>query len=336
MEIKNNYSLKEKNTFALDAKAKLFAAPKSIDGLKKLLQNEELKKEALFVLGGGSNVLFLNDFDGLVIQPLLFGKEIVAQDESHVLVQAKAAEDWDGFVEWTVNQGFGGLENLSLIPGSVGACPVQNIGAYGVEAGDVIEKVEAIEIETGKLHSFKKEECEFAYRNSIFKNRLKGKYIITSVYFSLSKKPAFKINYGAVKQELEKMGGLSLQSVRQAVINIRKSKLPEPEECPNAGSFFKNPMVSKDHLEQLQIKFPDIVSYKVDESNYKLAAGWMIDKLGWKGESHGSAAVHDKQALVLVNKNNASGAEIIELAKKIQQSVVDTFNVELEMEVNVV
>ena len=225
---------------------------------------------------------------------------------------------------------------LLVFPGSVGACPVQNIGAYGVEVGDVIEKVEAIEVLTGKAHEFTKGECQFAYRNSIFKSSLKGKFIITSVNFKLSKKPILKTHYGAVEEELKKLGEVNLRNIRQAVINIRESKLPNPDEMPNAGSFFKNPVVSKNDLNTIKRKFPDVVAYKVDEGNYKLAAGWMIDRLGWKGESHGGAAVHDKQALVLVNKNGATGKDILELAKKIQESVLENFNVKLECEVNII
>jgi UDP-N-acetylmuramate dehydrogenase len=302
MDILRNYSLKEKNTFAIDAKAKLFVAPKSIDELKAVLANEALKKEPLLVLGGGSNILFISDFDGLIIYPSLCGKEIVMDTENEVWVKANAAEDWDEFVSWTVDLGYGGLENLSLIPGSVGACPVQNIGAYGVEVAEVIENVKAVEISTQKLHEFSNEECEFGYRNSVFKNKLKGKFIITSVTFKLQKHPEFKTHYGAVNAELEKIGDVSLSSVRQAVINIRESKLPKPEVTPNAGSFFKNPVVGKEKFKSLEEKYPEIVAYKADDVSYKLAAGWMIDYLGWKGKTFGGAAVHEKQALVLVNK----------------------------------
>jgi len=336
MEVQKNYSLKEKNTFGIDAKAKLFAAPKSVEELELIFTFDDFKSEKLLILGGGSNMLFTSDFDGFAIHPEIFGRNIIFEDENNVIVLANASEDWDGFVEWTVNKGLGGLENLSLIPGTVGACPIQNIGAYGVEVGDVIEKVDAIEISTGKLHQFTNDECRFEYRNSIFKSILRGQFIITSVYFKLLKEPNFKIHYGAVEEELKKLGTVNLKNIRQAVINIRESKLPDPTNTPNAGSFFKNPVVSKEHLENIQKDYPEIVSYKIDDDNFKLAAGWMIDKLGWKGQCHGGAAVHDKQALVLVNKNNASGKEIIELAQKIRQSVIDNFKVELEFEVNVI
>ncbi|NJO88705.1 MAG: FAD-binding protein [Chloroflexia bacterium] len=221
MEILRNYSLKGKNTFAIDVCTKLYVGPKSIDELRTLLTDETLKKEPILILGGGSNMLFVRDFNGLVIQSDIRGKEIMNETEDEVWVKAYSAEDWDEFVAWTVNLGYGGLENLSLIPGSVGACPVQNIGAYGVEVADVIEKVEAVEISTGKLHEFSNTECEFGYRNSVFKNKFKEKFIIISVTFKLQKHPEFKTHYGAVNAELHKIGEVSLLSIRQAVINMQ-------------------------------------------------------------------------------------------------------------------
>lgn len=336
MEIYNNYILKDKNTFALDVKTKLYVAPASLKELSEVVMNRHFYEEMQLILGVGSNVLFISDFDGVVIHPSLFGKELVAEDEKQVLIRAMAGEDWDGFVAWTVANGYCGLENLSLIPGSVGACPVQNIGAYGVEVADTIEKVEVMVRETGEIKEISAEECKFTYRGSIFKTEQKEKYIITSVYFSLNKKPQFKTHYGAVETELKKLGEVNLQNIRQAVINIRESKLPDPKKIPNAGSFFKNPVVGKEQYLGLKERFPEIVSYSVDNNSYKLAAGWMIDYLGWKGKTNGGAAVHDKQALVLVNKNNAKGKEIIELAEKIQLSVNEVFGVELEREVNIV
>ncbi len=336
MEILRNYSLKEKNTFAIDANAKLFVAPKTINELQAVLADDILKKEPLLILGGGSNMLFVSDFDGLVVHPNLHGKGIIKETEDEVWVKAHAAEDWDEFVAWNVNLGYGGLENLSLIPGSVGACPVQNIGAYGVEVAELIENVDAIEISTGKLHEFSNAECEFGYRNSVFKNKLKGEFIIISVTFKLQKYPEFKTHYGAVNAELEKIGNVSLASVRQAVINIRESKLPKPEITPNAGSFFKNPVVNMEKFIALKEEYSEIVAYQIDEDSYKLAAGWMIDYLDWKGKTFKGAAVHEKQALVLVNKNNATGNEVVELAKKIQRSVNDLFGVSLEFEVNLI
>lgn len=336
MEIYKNYSLKDKNTFGIDSKAKLYVAPSNLRELAEVVMNRTFDTEPQLILGGGSNMLFVSNFDGLVIHPQLFGKELVEQNKDYVLVKAMAGEDWDTFVEWTVKNGYGGLENLSLVPGTVGACPVQNIGAYGVEVADTIEKVEVMVRKTGEIKELDAKECKFAYRNSIFKTERKGQFIITSVYFKLTKQPQFKTHYGAVEAELEKLGEISLQTVRQAVINIRESKLPDPEKCPNAGSFFKNPAVSKEKYNDLKKRYPEIVAYKIDEGNYKLAAGWMIDYLGWKGKTHGGAAVHDKQALVLVNRNNATGSEIIELAEKIQNSVYESFGVQLEFEVNVV
>jgi len=331
-----NISLKDKNTFGLAAKAKQYIAPESFDELYEMLNDKELIGKPYFILGGGSNLLFVNDFDGLIIHPQLFGKEIIEEEENNVTIKAYAAENWDNFVEWTVEHGFGGLENLSLIPGTVGACPVQNIGAYGVEVADVIEKVEAVEIETLATREFSLEECQFGYRNSVFKNELKNKYIITAVYFRLSKKPTFKIHYGAVEEELKKLGSVNLTTVRQAVINIRQSKLPDPESVPNAGSFFKNPVVNEKHVINLKEKFPDLATYPAGDKQFKIAAGWMIDKLGWKGREFKGAAVHDKQALVLINKNNATGQQIIELAETIRKDVYENFEVNLEFEVNII
>lgn len=335
MKIFQDYSLQTINTFGLFAKAKLFVAPKSVEELKKVISNKELMKEELFVLGGGSNVLFVSDFEGLIIHPQLKGIEIIEENDDFVLVKAHAGEEWDTFVEWTVKNGYGGIENLSLIPGTVGACPVQNIGAYGVEVAETIEKVETIALAKGTIHEFSKAECNFSYRNSIFKKDLKGKYLITSVFFKLNKNLHFITHYGAVDEELKKIGKVSLATVRQAVINIRNSKLPKPEEIPNAGSFFKNPVVDRKQFDSLKERYPEIVVYKIDENHYKIAAGWMIDYLGWKGKTYGGAAVHEKQALVLINKNNAVGKDVLSLAKNIQHSVYENFKVNLEFEINI-
>ena len=335
MEIFKDYPLKDKNTFGIDAIAKQYAKPKSIEELAEIISSDVFDSNQFFILGGGSNVLFTGHFDGLIIHPEIKGKTVVSEDENYVLVKANAGENWDSFVEWTVNKGYSGLENLSLIPGTVGASPIQNIGAYGVEVGDLIDKLEAYEISSGKIKEFVHDDCDFAYRNSVFKGNLRNKYVIISVYYSLSKKPIFKTHYGSVEEELKKMGDLNLNNIRQAIINIRESKLPPPEVCPNAGSFCKNPLVSALHADKLKVKFPEIVMYKAENNQYKLAAGWMIDYLGWKGKSFGGAAVHDKQALVLVNKANASGNEIIYLAGQIKKSVADKFDVDLEFEVNI-
>jgi UDP-N-acetylmuramate dehydrogenase len=336
MEIKENYPLKSLNTFAIDIKSKFYAAPSSIVELTELLSISIYKPLKKLIIGGGSNLLFTKDFDGMVIHPILKEKTIIEKSAEYIIVKAGAGENWDEFVQWTVENSIAGIENLSLIPGTIGACPVQNIGAYGVEVGDLIEKVEAIEIESGTIREFANNECKFGYRESIFKQELKGRYIITSGFFKLALRPDFKINYGALKEELAKFDEISLSTVRQAIINIRESKLPNPVASPNAGSFFKNPSVSKELADDLKSKFPEMVSYTNTDGSVKLAAGWLIDRLGWKGKTLNDAGVHEKQALVLVNKGNATGNQILELASKIKKSVFQTFGVELEYEVNIV
>ncbi|MDF1548059.1 MAG: UDP-N-acetylmuramate dehydrogenase [Bacteroidales bacterium] len=336
MVLLENYSLKERNTFNVDANARYFISPGSLADLIEIINFTDSLGKDIFVLGGGSNVLFINDFNGLIIHPQLFGIEIVNEKDNGVLVKAAASENWDSFVEWTVNNGYCGLENLSLIPGTVGACPVQNIGAYGVEVAESIEKVEAIEILTSKVQTFTNLDCKFGYRNSIFKNELKNKFIITNVYFKLSKIPVLKTHYGAIENELNRMGEVNLINIRQAIIKIRESKLPDPEKIPNAGSFFKNPVITKQHYLSLKKKYPEMVAYQAENNQFKIAAGWMIDKLDWKGKQLNGAAVHENQALVLVNKQNASGKDIFELGKCIQKSVSLAFDINLEFEVNVI
>jgi UDP-N-acetylmuramate dehydrogenase len=300
-----------------------------------VIENKNFIKLKKLVIGGGSNILFTCDFDGLVIYPAIKGKTIIHKNEDEVLVRVGSGENWDEFVEWTINNSFAGLENLSLIPGTVGACPIQNIGAYGVEVSELIEKVEAIEFKTGIIRKFSSQECKFGYRNSVFKKELKDQFIITAVYFKLNLKPEFKTHYGSIQEELQKYGELNLVNIRRAIIDIRQSKLPDPEIIPNAGSFFKNPVIPLKQAELLKSKFPGIVCYKAEEGFEKIAAGWMIDFLGWKGKTHKGAGVHEKQALVLVNKQNATGNDIIELATKIKESVYQTFGLDLEFEVNI-
>ena len=336
MELNQHYSLKSYNTFAIDVLAKYFISPSTVEEILDALSNDMAKGEKKLILGGGSNILFTGDFDGLVIHPDLKGKSIIEKSGGQVLVQAMAGENWDEFVAWTVDHSFAGLENLSLIPGTVGACPVQNIGAYGVEAGDLIEKLVAVEISTGKIVEFSRADCKFAYRNSIFKQEIKNQFIITSVFFRLNLNPVFNTHYGQLGEELIKLGPVSLSTVRQAVIHIRQSKLPDPESIPNAGSFFKNPFVPAEKARRLKTKFPDMISYPDETGFVKLAAAWLIDHLGWKGKIINGAGVHDKQALVLVNHHQANGHQILELASKIKESVYKEFEVELEFEVNII
>lgn len=335
IEIHENYSLKNKNSFKIDVNSDYFAIPKSALQIQGLIAQKKFKNIPTLILGGGCNILFTDNFKGLIINPQIKGLGVEDKTHEHVIVKAGAGENWDSFVEWTVKHGYGGIENLSLIPGTVGASPVQDIGAYGVEVKNVIIKVNAIELDTGKFRVFNNEECKFIYRGSIFKNELKGKYIITDVYFKLRKKPTFITNYGNIGQELSKFDKIDLKTVRQAVINIRETKLPDPENIPNAGSFFKNPVVSKQKYDELLKQFPDLVSYPIEKNQVKLAAGWLIDYCAWKGKSIGQAGVHKKQALVLVNNGNANGKEILFLAEEIRKSVAQEFVVDLDFEVNI-
>lgn len=280
-------------------------------------------------------MLFTGDFDGMILHSAIKGFEVVSENEDEVLVRAGAGEVWDDFVAYTVEKGWYGAENLSLIPGEVGASAVQNIGAYGVEAKDLIVKVDTLEVETGKERVFGNEECGYAYRESVFKHALKGKYIVTYVTYRLSKHPSYRLDYGNVRSELEKRGcELTLENVRQTIIDIRESKLPDPKVQGNAGSFFMNPIVPRPLFEELQGKYPSMPFYEVDSERVKIPAAWMIDQCGWKGKQLGHAGVHSKQALVLVNCGGATGQEIIALSEEIQRSVFDKFGVRISPEVN--
>ena len=330
-----NHPLDNLNTFGVSAKAKHFYEAQSLNDLMNAVKAIP-KNSPLLVLGGGSNVLFTNDFDGTVIRPNIMGIEEIYSDKDFVTLSVGAGEDWDEFVGKTVEMGLGGLENLSLIPGNVGASPIQNIGAYGVEAKDCIEWVVGLSIETLEMVKYTNPECNFGYRDSIFKRELKGKVIVTHVCFKLAKKPTLKTHYGNLEEELSKLGSKNLQSVRQAVINIRNAKLPDPKTLGNAGSFFKNPIITVELAKKLQNFYGTIPTYPVTEKLVKLPAGWLIEKAGWKGKRTGNVGVHQNQALVLVNYGGARGTDVLALAKQIQDSVSEKFAVELEMEVNVV
>lgn len=337
MMLLENQSLKLYNTFHIEATARYFAAFKNMDELQELLSMPESNKQ-LLVLGGGSNMLFTKDFDGLVIKNELTGIRKVHEDEHYVYVESGAGENWHQFVQYCINNNWGGVENLSLIPGNTGASPMQNIGAYGVEIKDVFYSLEAYHIKEKKLHQFTLNDCAFGYRESVFKKKCKGEFVITKVVFRLSKDPVFNIAYGAITQELDAMGvkDLTVKAISQAVINIRQSKLPDPNDVGNAGSFFKNPTVSNDQYEQLRVAFTGIVGYPLPDGNVKLAAGWLIEQCGWKGYRKGDAGCHSKQALVLVNYGNAKGNDVFHLSEDILQSVKNKFNVTLEREVNIV
>ena len=335
MNIQHNYPLLAHNTFGMDVEASVFVEYESVTELKEILLHQLCPEGKWLHIGGGSNLLFTGDFDGMILHSAIKGFEVVSENEDEVLVRAGAGEVWDDFVAYTVEKGWYGAENLSLIPGEVGASAVQNIGAYGVEAKDLIVKVDTLEVETGKERVFGNEECGYAYRESVFKHALKGKYIVTHVTYRLSKHPSYRLDYGNVRAELEKRGcELTLENVRQTIIDIRESKLPDPKVQGNAGSFFMNPIVPRPLFEELQGKYPSMPFYEVDAERVKIPAAWMIDQCGWKGKQLGHAGVHNKQALVLVNCGGATGQEIIALSEEIQRSVLDKFGVRISPEVN--
>ena len=332
--IQTNKNLKEYNTFGISVKAEMFAVFSSIEELKQILSHRNGKN--LLVLGGGSNLLLTKDFDGLVIKNEIKRFEVIEETASEVIVESGAGENWHEFVLNCIDKGFGGIENLSLIPGSVGASPMQNIGAYGVEIKDVFESLSAYHIASGEIHYFDKTKCEFGYRESIFKNKVKGEYIILTVTFRLTKNPTINSSYGAINEQLKVMG-IQVPTIKElsaAVIAIRQSKLPDPKIIGNAGSFFKNPTVEIALLEQIQKNYPDIPNYPALNGR-KLAAGWLIEKAGWKGRTFDNYGVHKLQALVLVNYGNCTGQEIFDLSSQIIQDVFEKFGVLLEREVNI-
>ena len=337
MNIIPNFSLKKHNTFGIEAKAKQFIAVHSVDDLKTVLQENLTEKK--FVLGGGSNMLLTQDIDALVIHIDLKGKKIIKEDENFVWIESQAGENWHEFVLWTINQDFGGLENMSLIPGNVGTTPVQNIGAYGTEIKDTFVSCEAMNIATQEMKNFTNVECHFGYRESIFKHEVKDQYIITSAVFKLTKKDhKINISYGDIKLELanKKIETPSLIDVSNAVIAIRQSKLPDPKELGNSGSFFKNPILLKSEFEPIHKKFPEMKFYEISETEVKVPAGWLIEQAGFKGKRFGDAGIHKNQALVLVNYGNATGQEILNVSKDIQATVLKEFGISIEAEVNVI
>ena len=342
MNIQQNISLKPYNTFGIDVTASRFVSVDSFYSLQEILT----KEKDVFLLSGGSNMLLTKNINKLVVHINSKGISIDRENENDVHITVNAGEDWHDFVLWCISQNYGGLENLSLIPGYVGTSPIQNIGAYGVEIKDVITKVEGIDISTTKRVEFSNVDCAFGYRNSIFKNELKGKVVITSVSFKLSKKQhQLNTSYGAIEQELAAKNIINptIKEVSDAVIFIRQSKLPDPKKIGNSGSFFKNPVISSKQFKKLQDKYPNIPFYKIAAANkkdtpfsYKIPAGWLIETAGFKGKRFGDCGVHEKQALVLVNYNNASGADVYKLAKKIQETILATFEITLDIEVNVI
>lgn len=334
MVSEENVSLKKYNTFGLDYKADRIIHVSDEAEIRNICRSHASERH--FILGGGSNLLFTRDYDGTIIHHSGTGIKIEKTDPGSVLVTVEAGLNWDLFVEWTVKNELYGLENLSLIPGNVGASPVQNIGAYGAEVSDYIEKVEAIRISDGKKVLFGNNECGFDYRYSIFKGEEKGRYIVTQIHFRLGKSPSFILDYGTVKEEALKMGKISQENIRQAVINIRRSKLPDPAVTGNAGSFFKNPVVPVTIVEEIKQNFPAIPVYPEKSGFLKIAAGWLIEQCGLKGTRSGDAGVHEKQALVIINYGKATGKEIYELSELVRNKVRETFGISLEREVEIV
>lgn len=342
MQVQKNILIKPYNSFGISVYANQFATFNSVDELAELLEFKQLptanRHPSTLILGGGSNILFTKNYAGLVFKNEIKGIKIIKEDEHHIYVQAGAGENWHQFVLYCIKHGLAGVENLSLIPGNIGASPMQNIGAYGVEIKDVFYSLEAYHIRDKKMVNFTLNDCEFGYRESVFKRKLKDEFVIMDVTFRLNRIADYKVSYGAIGQELEKMGvqDLSIQAISQAVINIRSSKLPDPAVIGNAGSFFKNPEISSSQFAVLSLQFAGIVGYDLPHGNVKLAAGWLIEQCGWKAFRKGDAGCYEKQALVLVNYGNATGNEIYNLSEEILQSVKVKFGVVLEREVNIV
>ncbi len=359
MQIQENISLKPYNTFGIDVKARYFGKFKSVEELSELIVADSRLSEGVLVdtthdspliLGGGSNILFTSDFDGLVLKNEIKGINKVKEDEEFVYVQAGAGENWHQFVLHCIENNWAGVENLSLIPGNVGATPMQNIGAYGVEIKDVFHELKAFHLEEKTNYTFGLKDCDFGYRESVFKKKYSGQFVILNVTYRLRKKAVFNTSYGAIEQELEKMGvkALSIKAISDAVIHIRSSKLPDPAETGNAGSFFKNPEINGEQFLNLKAEFPSIIFFELGNGNIKLAAGWLIEQCGppagpggpesvtWKGVRRGDAGCHAKQALVLVNYGQATGGEIYQLSEEIVESVAKKFGVKLEREVNII
>ncbi len=337
MKFEEKYSLKDYNSFHVEHYARYFGRFNTLKSLYTFFKNKDIKDNIL-ILGGGNNILFTKDFEAYVLKNEIKGIEIIFEDADSVIIKAGAGEDWDSFVSYCVERGWGGLENLSLIPGTVGSSPIQNIGAYGVEVKDVIVSVDTFHIDKLKNETFDNSTCEFGYRDSVFKKRFKHTHIITGVRFMLHKNNTLNTGYKALSDELEsrKIYKPDIKDIRQLVCDIRNSKLPDPKLLGNAGSFFQNPLVNKTFYERLKIREPKLIAYPSGDNYYKLAAGWLIENAGWKGYREGDAGVHEKQCLVLVNYGSAKGRDILNLAHKIKKSVYDTYGVELLFEVNII
>ncbi|AOY57047.1 UDP-N-acetylenolpyruvoylglucosamine reductase [Desulfococcus multivorans DSM 2059] len=336
MEIQRNISLKPFTTFQVEASAEAYIRFDAVDEILGFLADGLLKGRRRLVLGGGSNLLFLNNFEGLILHPAMKGISVVGEDADDVLVSAAAGETWDDLVAFVVGHGWGGLENLSGIPGHVGASVIQNIGAYGIEAGDAVAAVEAVSLDDRQQVTFSPNDCDFGYRFSRFKGEWHDRFIITAVVFRLSRRPDCVLHYPGLREAAACMGDVTPANIRQAVIDIRKRKLPDPAVIPNAGSFFKNPVVSGTVIEEMRDRFPDMPFYSQSDGAFKLPAGWLIEQCGWRGRTFGNAAVHGDHALVLVNSGGAGGREIYDLSEGIRASVAERFGISLEREVVVV
>ena len=334
--IQENVALMLFNTFHLDIKARYLADLEDVNQVQDFLVSSFARVRPRLILGGGSNILFISDYDGFVIRPLIKGIVIIEEDKDWILVRAGAGENWDSFVAWCVERELGGIENLSLIPGTVGACPIQNIGAYGAEVKEAIDSVEVVMCDTGKKMLLSGNDCRFAYRDSVFKQELRDKTIITHVTFKFNKKHQLKIGYGELEKELSKFPMASVKTLREAVINIRRRKLPDPDDIGNAGSFFKNPVVPENQIAGLRKVYPEMPVYAGQPGMAKLSAAWLIDQCGWKGKREGNTGTYNNQPLILVNHGGATGKEILNFAREIQKSVMDRFALQLELEVNVV
>lgn len=338
MKLDENKSLKNYNTFGIEATARYFLELNTKEEIFEFIQSAKFKNIAQLILGGGSNLLFTKDFDGIVLKNNLKGIELIEETDEHIFVKSAAGEIWHNFVSYCIQHNYAGIENLSLIPGCVGASPMQNIGAYGVEIKDVFHSLEAIQLSDASIHNFSKNDCEFGYRESVFKRKLKNQFLISAVTFRLNKIPHYNTSYGAIEKEMEQMQvkEVSIAAISAAVCNIRRSKLPNPSEIGNAGSFFKNPVITTAQFDQLKQAFPDIVGYRNSDTETKLAAGWLIEQCGWKGFRKGDAGVHKNQALVLVNYKDATGSQIYDLSQEVMDSVQAKFGVVLEREVNII
>lgn len=338
MKVLYDHSLRHLNTFKVDAKTKYFAEIFSAEELQQLLADKKLIKEEKFLLGGGSNVLFTRNFNGLVIKNSIPGIRLIEDSSDYVLIEAGAGVNWDILVKYSVENNYGGIENLSFIPGTVGAAPIQNIGAYGQELQDTFDSLEGLFIDSSEMKSFLKSECMFAYRSSIFKEKLRNRFIITFVRLKLLKKPFIKTDYGEIEKYLNKknISNPTLADIRETIIQIRKNKLPDPSVIGNAGSFFKNPIVDKKRFEIIRAEHKDVAAYKINDDSVKIAAGWLIEKCGWKGKRLGNVGTYSKHSLIIVNHDEATGVEVLEFAMRLKEEVESKFGIILEEEVNLI